>query len=103
MGRVTFNATDAECEAVYRIAGRVVKIEREREGRVHRDRKCDIRMDLIACHSNGCPLDFEKLEGFDDFNLLHDVYGIDRHLNRETGALSAMFLPRCALSEKKDV
>lgn len=53
-------------------------------------------MDLEACHSNGCPLDFEKLAKFDTFNLLHDVCGIARHLDRKTGKLKDCFLPRAA-------
>lgn len=55
-------------------------------------------MDLSATHANGCPLDFDKLAGFDDFNLMHDITGIYKHLNRETGELENCFLPRCAAS-----
>jgi hypothetical protein len=56
----------------------------------------DAVMDLDACHSNGCPLDFDKLESFDNFNFAHDVSGIRTHIDRETGQLAAHFLPRCA-------
>jgi hypothetical protein len=56
-------------------------------------------MDLMATHANGCPLDFAKLAGFDDFNLVHDVSGIQRHIDRDTGTLGGCFLPRCALPE----
>lgn len=56
----------------------------------------DTRMDLIACHSNGCPLDYAKLLEFDLFNLAHDILGIGRHLNRITGQLENCFVPRCA-------
>ncbi|NHO33307.1 hypothetical protein GOB85_12520 [Acetobacter sp. LMG 1636] len=54
----------------------------------------EIEMDLIATHSNGCPLDLERLYEADDFNLLHDVIGIRRHLDRSTGKLTDHFLPR---------
>lgn len=55
-----------------------------------------IEMDLSACNANGCKLDLEKLLGFNDANFGHDVFGINRHLNRETGKLMDCFLPRCA-------
>lgn len=52
-------------------------------------------MNLVACHANGTPLDFERLARFDAFNFAHDVFGIDRHIDRDTGKLSNCFLPRC--------
>ena len=54
-------------------------------------------MDLCATHANGCPMNFEKLRAADDFNLLHDVAGIYRHMDRGTGKLTNFFRPRCAL------
>lgn len=54
-------------------------------------------MDLKAAHANGCPLDFERLASADDFTLVHDVSGIYRHMDRETGQLMNCFRPRCAL------
>lgn len=55
----------------------------------------DIHMDLSATHYN-CPLDLIKMSQADDFNMIHDVTGIARHLNRKTGELENCFLPRCA-------
>lgn len=57
------------------------------------------RMDLIACHANGCPMDFEGLSKADDTNIAHDVFGIARHLDRETGKLTGHFLPRFAMKQ----
>ena len=54
----------------------------------------DIDMDIVATHCNGNPLRLNDLLGADDFNLLHDVSGIARHLNRETGKLEGFFSPR---------
>ncbi len=53
-----------------------------------------ITMDLTACHANGCPMDFQRLLDADNFNFSHDVFGINRHINRRTGKLSNCFLPR---------
>ena len=55
----------------------------------------EIRMDLCATHANGNPLDFLRLREFDDFSFLHDILGIERHLDRTTGALRDLFVPRC--------
>ena len=51
---------------------------------------------LHAVHSNGCPLDLSQLLAFDDFNFLHDIVGIYRHLDRKSGELRDCFVPRCA-------
>lgn len=53
-----------------------------------------MHMDLTACHANGCPMDFQRLLDADNFNFSHDVAGINRHINRETGKLEDCFLPR---------
>lgn len=54
-------------------------------------------MDLEACHCNGCPLDLEGLRDLSrDVDLVHDVAGIGRYLDRETGKLTSAFTPRYA-------
>lgn len=50
-------------------------------------------MDLLAAHNN-CPLDLTQLLDADDSNFAHDVFGIRRHINRETGELENCFSPR---------
>ena len=59
--------------------------------------KMELSMDLVATHANGCRMDFEALAAADDFNLLHDVAGIRRHLDRTTGKLGDCFVPRFAI------
>lgn len=56
-------------------------------------------MDLTACHANGCPIDWDRLNKADDFTLVHDVSGIQSHINRQTGQLEDCFLPRCAVPQ----
>lgn len=58
--------------------------------------RINLDMDLTACHANGCPLDFEKLLLFPDFDFFHDLHGISRHIDRTTGELKDFFLPRCS-------
>lgn len=56
----------------------------------------DLSMDIEACHNNGCKLDLGKLLHAPAFDFAHDIYGIHKHLNRETGEMQHCFLPRCA-------
>lgn len=58
----------------------------------------DVTMDLEATSAT-CPLDLQKLADFDAGNFGHDIAGIYRHLNRETGEMMNCFVPRCALPE----
>lgn len=59
--------------------------------------RLSVMMDIEACHCNGCPLDLVSLhEAARDVDLVHDVAGISRHLNRETGRLEDLFVPRYA-------
>lgn len=57
-------------------------------------------MDLDTTNSNGTPLDFKKLLGFDKANFEHDIYGIMACIDRETGQLTRCFLPRCAKADE---
>lgn len=57
------------------------------------------RLDLDAVHSNGCPLDFERMLYAADFDFGHDIFGINHHLDRETGKLRNCFVPRLALKQ----
>lgn len=53
-------------------------------------------MDMGAANGvNGnLPIDVAGLLAADDFNFAHDVFGIMRHINRETGAIDGFFVPR---------
>lgn len=56
----------------------------------------DADMDITACHCGDAPLKLGELLGADDVNFAHDVFGIRRHLNRETLKLEDCFVPRFA-------
>ena len=57
----------------------------------------DIKMDLISTHLR-VPLRLNDLLDTDDFNFIHDIVGIERHLNRGTLRLQDGFMPRFAAS-----
>lgn len=64
----------------------------------------DIEMDLTAAHRNGCKLDLQKLLDASDANFGHDVFGIRRFIDRNTGKIPAeQFWPRCGAREEETV
>jgi hypothetical protein len=54
----------------------------------------EIERAVTLCHLNGCALRLGDLRDADDRDFAHDVAGIMRHLNRETGQLEECFTPR---------
>lgn len=65
------------------------------------DDRTSREMDLTATHLNGNPLDLEKFLAAPDFDFIHDIDGIARHLDRETGKLGDCFSPRCSRPEAR--
>jgi hypothetical protein len=55
----------------------------------------DADMDITFAHED-CPMRLEELLAADDGNFGHDVFGIRRHLNRESKKLEDCFCPRYA-------
>lgn len=52
-------------------------------------------LDLSAAHQT-IGLCLDELLAADDGNFGHDVFGIQRHMNRDTGKLENGFMPRFA-------
>lgn len=93
---LSFACPEAERKTIRAIARRARDLYLEHKV----DRSAlDIDMDLVATHCNGNPLRLADLLDADDFNLLHDVSGIARHLNRDTGKLEGFFRPRFSQPE----
>jgi len=103
---VTFDVRREDATLIWDIAHRAVQQARKTlmatHGRVESDmlRPQDWAMDVTAVHANGCPLRLRELLLADDFNFVHDLFGIRRHLNRETGKLGDHFVPRFAMPER---
>jgi hypothetical protein len=58
----------------------------------------DLQMDLSALairNSKTSEVFLNKLLMSNDFNFIHDIVGIRRHMNRDNGELTKAFLPRC--------
>ena len=60
-------------------------------------------MDLIMVHACSCPLDLDRMlqdvEAGDVGSFGHDIGGITRHLDRDSGELTSCFWPRYARSQ----
>lgn len=93
---VTFDATKEEIADVNAIVDNIVPKICAVTGENADDLSLSTRMDLLATHANGCPMDFGRMRKADDFNILHDIAGIRKHLNRETGRIVGFFVPRFA-------
>jgi len=92
---INWTISPQDFDLVIRIAKRY---ERE-HGRLDPQAWKGLIMDLNACHSNGCPLDLPSLlvGNMEDFG--HDVGGIQKYIDRETGKLTQCFVPRHAKKE----
>lgn len=97
VGLVNFTATKKEMKIIERIVQRALYMAEELEMSI--DKK-HLLMDIEACHCNGTKLDLKKLMSFDNSNFSHDVFGIRKHLDRNTGKLRDGFRPRCAVKEE---
>ena len=84
-------ASKNELKTIRHIVDRAVRLGKKRGIEIGR---IDTEMDLIATHANGCKLKLDELLAADDFNFSHDVFGIQKHLDRSTGKLTGFFLPR---------
>lgn len=94
---VSFDCPEAERKIIRAIARRARDLYLEQSV----DRSAlDIDMDICATHCNGNPLRLADLLASDDFNLLHDVSKIARHLDRDTGKLGDFFRPRFSDNKK---
>jgi hypothetical protein len=88
--------TAAETAKIAEIAKRFEREATELEGRLPRGyQRLNLIMDIEAAHL-ACPIDLERLLTADSATFGHDLGGISRHINRETGALEGCFVPRTA-------
>lgn len=86
------DASKADRVKVRAVIDRLIPLLKE-DGRPLGDR-LDWEMDLVAVHCNGIPLDLDRMLKADERTLRHDLYGIRRFIDRETGKLREQFLPK---------
>lgn len=88
---INWKTTKEENKMINKIVDRFFTFEELKNSNIPRT---VVMMDLTACHLNGCPLKLEELLNADDFNFIHDVFGIGDNIDRDTGKLKNHFLPR---------
>lgn len=91
---IRFNVTDEERDVILAIAERA---KRELFRDPDTPSMIHLLMDITATHANGNRLRLRELLEADAFNFAHDIHGIVRHIDRETGELKDFFVPRFAL------
>lgn len=82
-----------ELDIIDEIATRALDIANDANVRI---KKQEIVMDIAACHLVACPLDLYRMLVADPSNFAHDVFGIRKHLNRESLQMMDCFIPRFA-------
>jgi len=93
---ISFDVGMEEFDIICEIADRAIELM---EGFGHTPpEKMTLVMDLSATHANGCPLKLRELLDAERGTFAHDVGGIIKHINRETGQLEDCFVPRLARS-----
>lgn len=95
---VDFTVSLAERAQIEKIVDRVTDLIHRNNGRINRE---DLVMDLCATHANGCPLDFEWMLGLGGMDLMADVLGIFRNIDRTTGRLMGDWIPMSAVAVRK--
>lgn len=91
MKEINWNLSLEEEKLVGQIANRAIKKVRSIYPKFS---KMDLIMDITATHNENDKLRLEEWLNADDSNFYHDIFGIMRHMNRETGQLENFFEPR---------
>ena len=83
---INWDVTPKECLTIRKIEERAARLGL---------RPTSVAMDITAVHANDAPLKLTKLLKSSDFDFAHDICGINLHLDRKTGKLQNLFIPRC--------
>lgn len=93
MSAVAFKTTNAEALLIHAIAKRASRLAKSMDLKWTLN---DADMDITAIHCNDLKLDLQGLLNADEANFGHDVLGIRRYIDRNSGTLTGFFVPRCA-------
>lgn len=92
---ISFKTTKKDCILIDKIVRRALTNDPLRKD------FSALGMDITAVHANGMPLKLKELLASDELSFFHDVWGIEKHIDRETGQLKDCFLPRFAVPKKE--
>lgn len=104
---IKFTATPEEYAHIFTIVNAYKSLCSRRRITLASVELLTLTMDLTATHANGCPLRLADMAeaaraiAAGDYppyalDVLHDIIGIQLHINRTTGVLDGHFLPRFA-------
>lgn len=93
---LNWDASPGDLDLIEKIADRAAKCSFYDELNVQ---KRHIVMDLMATHCNGCKLNLAAMLDGGLLDFAHDLMGILRHLDRDTGGLQDCFVPRFAMRQ----
>ena len=89
------HTTSTEFDLIRQIVDRATQLLENTNGDpITQAQRLSLHLDVAACHLNGNPLRLAELLNASEFDLMHDVCGIVRHLDRYTGQLGDCFSPR---------
>ena len=80
---------DKNIEIISKIANRAVTINPAYD-------KSTVMMDLLVIYETGVEMRWEEFLNAPVFDFMHDINGINQHLNRDTYKLEDCFWPRYA-------
>jgi hypothetical protein len=90
--QISFEVSAADAIGIKQVIQKAVSLKLiKRTERMHHE------MNLCAVVAQGCPIDFARMldnNARGNFDFAHDLFGIDRHIDRSTGRLSGCFVPR---------
>ena len=89
------DATDEDLIAS--IADRAVAMEDKHDvagKRMSRAGRVEIWEGILAKAHAARPIDLRRLWEADDLNFAHDAFGIKKHIDLKTGAMTGFFVPR---------
>ena len=99
MNNLTFEISRADNRLIQQIVNRAARLAEFAGADVGR---LDLEMDIVAAHANAYPLDLARLLGAPDLDFIHDVFGIEGHLDRKTGMLRGGFRLRHPLGDAEE-
>lgn len=92
---IIWNISKADLSIVEKIVNRAIH-----EHLINIDEWEALTMAITAVHLNDFTLDLNKLLNAEIPLFLHDIVGIKKFINRETGTLNNFFVPRCTTKSK---
>lgn len=90
--RGVITSADTDFALISKIVDRAEAFAKRSKSSLSLDR-ISLMMDLDSVHER-TPLRLQELLDADESNFVHDVWGIRRHLNRQTRQLEDCFTPR---------